>query len=151
MWNYSHRVTFFVLGENITFCQAPQQYWYYSTLDTGIKKEWELSWGNWVNLDEILIIVNKWHPQLSISIRHKKKDSFNGQVCVFVCLCICVWSQCFVRFKFVSTLWDSWAIAINCMANADNHETGSCEFSTLPMVALDAHQSCTSAGMLQAL
>ena len=69
-------------------------------------------------------------------------------LCVFVYMCV---GQFFVTLKFVSILWDHWATAINCMAYADNYETGSCEFSTLLMVALDAHQSCASAGILQAL
>ena len=44
-------------------------------------------------------------------------------MCVFVYMCVgSVFS--FVTLKLVSTLWDPWATAINCMANADNHETG---------------------------
>ena len=37
------------------------------------------------------------------------------------------------------------------MASADNHKTGSCKFSTPPMVSLDTYQFCASAGILQAL
>ena len=125
---------------------------YFSTLGIGIAKNGDyLSWGNRANLDETLQpLINKWHWSTTQYIRHKKKESFIGQVCIFVCFCICVWGQCFVTLKFVSTMWDPWAIAINCIANADNRETGSFEFSTPRMVALDTHQSCASAGILQA-
>ena len=53
-------------------------------------------WNTWTLTTSSKHWRNEWHPQLSI-VQHKKKESFNSQVCVFVCVCVYVCG--------VSVLW----------------------------------------------